>query len=70
MICFIPEMVYNAGTGEPQELFNPPVTRQGMISCENRLQDLCDLRRPLSLVGGFIFSLTEGADSVKMYYIH
>ncbi len=70
MICFIPEMVYNAGTGEPQELFNPPVTRQGMISCENRLQDLCDLRRLLSLDGVFIFSLTEGADSVKMYYIH
>lgn len=30
-------MIYNAGTGEPQELFKPPVTRQGIISCENRL---------------------------------
>ncbi len=70
MTCFIPEMVYNAGTGEPQELFKPPVTRQGMISCENRLQGLFDLRRLTSLDGVFIFSLTEGADGVKMYYIH
>lgn len=70
MTSFIPEMVYNAGTGEPQELFKPPVTRQGMISCENRLRDLCDLRRLPSLDGVFIFSLTEGADGVKMYYIH
>lgn len=23
LICFIPEMVYNAGTGEPHELFKP-----------------------------------------------
>lgn len=70
MIYFIPEMVYNAGTGEPQELFKPPVTRQGIISCENRLRDLCDLRRLPSLDGVFIFSLTEVADGVKMYYIH
>ena len=70
MTRLIPEMVYNAGTGEPQELFNPLVTRQGMISCENRLCDLCDLRRLPSLDGVFIFSLTEGADGVKMYYIH
>lgn len=69
MTCFIPEMIYNAGTGEPQELFNPPVTRQGMISCD-RLCDLCDLRRLPSLDGVFIFSLTEVADGVKMYYIH
>lgn len=70
MTYFIPEMVYNAGTGEPHELFKPPVTRQGIISCENRLQGLCDLRRLPSLDGVFIFSLTEGADGVKMYYIH
>ena len=70
MTCFIPEMVYNAGTGEPQELFKSPVTRQGMISWENRLRGLFDLRRLLSLDGVFIFSLTEGADGVKMYYIH
>lgn len=70
MICFIPAMVYNAETGEPQELFKPPVTRQGIISCENRLRELFDLRRLLSLDSVFIFSLTEGADSVKMYYIH
>lgn len=70
MTCFIPEMVYNAGTGEPHELFNPPVTRQGIISCENRLHDLCDLRRLPSLDGVFFFSLTEVADGVKMYYIH
>ncbi len=70
MTCFIPEMVYNAGTGEPQELFNLPVTRQGIISCENRLHDLCNLWRLPSLDGVFIFSLTEGADGVKMYYIH
>lgn len=70
MTCFIPEMVYNAGTGEPQELFKSPVTRQGMISCENRLQGLCDLRRLTPVDGVFIFSLTEGADGVKMYYIH
>lgn len=70
MICFIPEMVYNAGTWEPHELFKSPVTRQGMISWENRLQGLFDLRRFPSLDGVFIFSLTEGADGVKMYYIH
>lgn len=55
MICFIPEMVYNAGTGEPHELFKSPVTRQGIIFCENRLCDLCDLRRLPSLDGVFIF---------------
>lgn len=70
MTRFISEMVYNAGTGEPQELFKSPVTRQGMISWENRLRGLFDLRRLLSLDGVFIFSLTEGADGVKMYYIH
>lgn len=70
MTCFIPEMVYNAETGGPHELFNPPVTRQGIISCENRLHDLCNLRRLPSLDGVFIFSLTEVADGVKMYYIH
>lgn len=70
MTCFIPAMIYNAGTGEPQELFKPPVIRQGIISWENRLRDLYDLRRLLSLDGVFIFSLTEEADGVKMYYIH
>lgn len=70
MARFIPAMVYNVGTGEPHELFKPPVTRQGIISWENGLCDLCDLRRLPSLDGVFIFSLTEGADGVKMYYIH
>lgn len=70
MTCFIPEMVYNAETGEPHELFKPPVTWQGIISWESRLRGLCDLRRLPSLDGVFIFSLTEGADGVKMYYIH
>lgn len=70
MTSFIPEMVYNVGTGEPHELFKSPVTRQGMISWESRLQGLFDLRRLPSLDGVFIFSLTEGADGVKMYYIH
>lgn len=70
MTCFIPEMVYNAGIWEPQELFKSPVTRQGMISWESRLQGLFDLRRLTSVDGVFIFSLTEGADGVKMYYIH
>ena len=70
MTCFIPEMVYNAGTGEPQELFKPPVTRQGIISCKIRPHGPCDLRRLTSVDGVFIFSLTEGADGVKMYYIH
>ncbi len=70
MTRFISEMVYNAGTGEPQELFKSPVTRQGMISWENRLRGLFDLRLLPSLDGVFIFSLTEGADGVKMYYIH
>lgn len=70
MTRFIPAMVYNAGTGEPHELFKPPATRQGIISWENRLQGLFDLRRLTSVDGVFIFSLTEGADGVKMYYIH
>lgn len=70
MTSFIPEMVYNAGNRGTAGAVKAPVTWQGIISWENRLQDLCDLRLLPSLDGVFIFSLTEGADGVKMYYIH